>query len=90
MSRKSTKKTKSVNENINDIIPEETNVINDKQSVDETTNDTANKDTSDIVSEDQIINNDESINQQPSPIQPTNFRKIINIFCKFKVSSFEM
>ena len=76
MSRKSTKKTKSVNENINDIIPEETNVINDKQSVDETTNDTANKDTSDIVSEDQIINNDESINQQPSPTQPTNFRII--------------
>ena len=76
MSRKSTKKTKSVNENINDIIPEETNIINDKQSVDETTNDTANKDTSDIVSEDQIINNDKSINQQSSPIQPTNFRII--------------
>lgn len=76
MSRKSTKKTKSVNENINDIIPEETNVINDKQSVDETTNDTVNKDTSDIVSEDQIINNGESINKQPSPTQPTNFRII--------------
>ena len=53
MSRKSTKtKTKTiVDENIeNDVIPEETNVINDKQSVDKTTNDT-NQDTSDIVSE---------------------------------------
>ena len=49
MSRKSTKKTKSVDENI-DIIPEKTNVINDEQSIDETTNYT-NRDTSDTVSE---------------------------------------
>ena len=39
MSRKSTKKTKSVDKNT-DIIPEETNVINNEQSVDKTTNDT--------------------------------------------------
>ena len=71
MSRKSTKKTKSVDKNT-DIIPEETNVINNEQSVDETTN----QDTSDIVSEDQTINSDESLNQQPSPVQPTNFRII--------------
>ena len=74
MSRKSTKKTKSVDKNT-DIIPEETNVINNEQSVDETTNDTT-QDTSDIVSEDKIINSDESPNQQPSPVQPTNFRII--------------
>ena len=76
MSRKSTKNKTIVDKNIeNDVIPEETNVIIDEQSVDETTNDT-NQDTSDIVSEDQTINSDESINQQPSPVQPTNFRII--------------
>lgn len=76
MSRKSTKKTKSVNENINDIIPEETNIINDKQSVDETTNDTANKDTSDTVSEDPTINSNEDSDQQQTPVSPTSFRII--------------
>ena len=51
MSRKSTKKNTIVDENIeNDVIPEETNVINDEQSVNKTTNDT-NQDTNDIVSE---------------------------------------
>ena len=52
MSRKSTKNKTTVDENIeNYVIPKETNVINDEQSVDETTNDT-NKDTSsDTVSE---------------------------------------
>ena len=74
MSRKSTKKTKSVDKNT-DIIPEETNVINNEQSVDKTANDTT-QDTSDIVSEDQTINSDESPNQQPTPVQPTNFRII--------------
>ena len=76
MSRKSTKTNTIVDKNIeNDVIPEETNVINNEQSVDETTNDTT-QNTSDIVSEDQTINSDESLNQQPTPIQPTNFRII--------------
>ena len=76
MSRKSTKTNTIVDENIeNDVIPEETNVINNEQSVDEITND-VNQDTNDIVSEDQTINNDESLNQQPTPVQPTNFRII--------------
>ena len=54
MSRKSTKtKTKTIiDENIeNDVIPEETNVINNEQPVDKPANYT-NRDTSDIVSED--------------------------------------
>ena len=53
MSRKSTKtKTKTiVDENIeNYVIPKETNVINDEQPVDKTTNDT-NQDTNDTISE---------------------------------------
>ena len=76
MSRKSTKNKTIVDENIeNYVIPKETNVINNEQSVDETTND-ANQDTNDIVSEDQTINSDESLNQQPTPVQPTNFRII--------------
>lgn len=76
MSRKSTKNKTIVDENIeNDVIPEETKVVNDEQPVDEPTNDTT-QNTSDIVSEDQTINSDESLNQQPTPIQPTNFRII--------------
>ena len=71
MSRKSTKKTKSVDKNT-DIIPEETNVINNEQSVDKTTNDT-NRNTSDNVSEDKIINSDESLNQQPTSFRIIEF-----------------
>ena len=76
MSRKSTKKTKSVDENI-DIIPEETNVINNEQSVDKTTNNT-NQDTSnsDTVSEDPTINSNENPNQEQTPVSPTSFRII--------------
>ena len=52
MSRKSTKKNTIVDENIeNYVIPKETNVINDKQSVDETANDTNQDTSSDTVSE---------------------------------------
>ena len=51
MSRKSTKKNTIVDENIeNDVIPEETKVVNDEQPIDEPTNYTI-RDTSDIVSE---------------------------------------
>ena len=59
MSRKSTKNKTIVDENIeNYVIPKETNVINDKLSVDETTNDT-NQDTSDTVLEETNVSNEE-------------------------------
>lgn len=78
MSRKSTKTNTIVDENIESyVIPEETNVINNEQSVDETTNDT-NQDTSnsDTVSEDPTINSDENPDQEQTPVSPTNFRII--------------
>ena len=51
MSRKSTKNKKTVDENIeNYVIPKETNVINEEQPIDESTNNT-NQDTSDTVLE---------------------------------------
>ena len=64
MSRKSTKKNTIVDENIeNDVIPEETNVINDEQSVDETTNYTNRDTSSDTVSEETNVSNEEPIDE---------------------------
>ena len=66
MSRKSTKSTKIVDENIeNDVIPEETNVTNDEQSVDKQPVDETVSDDTNIVDEQETINEepvDETIN----------------------------
>lgn len=78
MSRKSTKNKTTVDENIeNYVIPKETNVINEEQPIDESTNNT-NQDTNDnsIVSEDPTINSNKDSDQQQTPVSPTSFRII--------------
>lgn len=69
----STKKTKSVNKNI-DIIPEETNIVNEEPKIiDEQSNNDKSK--NNTVTED-LSTNGEDPNQQQTPVSPTSFRVI--------------
>ena len=73
MSRKSTKKTKSVDENI-DIIPEETNIVTEEPKIIDEQPNNYESENNTVIKD--LSTNNEDPNQQQTPVSPTSFRVI--------------
>ena len=73
MSRKSTKKTKSVDKNI-DIIPEETNIVTEEPKIIDEQPNNYESENNTVIKD--LSTNNEDPNQQQTPVSPTSFRVI--------------